>query len=230
MSQGRTKPSVSTLLGRKHGISSRVDIEWERIMVQITFAFVIILGYLISVEMNEARQLAAESARYRQRNAALSQLVSTFRGSEAGEERAKRLVVERELQLQKLLYAWAQIRIRRELYKGLMQFRHAELVELSDDLESLPVGDDFAQFKEEVDRVFLAGDVADEVLALVRRALTEAGFDPRSVEEVELEDALPSEAAAPPRSRRLWLTRLLATQTSASSKRHSMDENGAVVE
>ena len=56
-------------------------------MVQITLAFVIILGYLISKGIIETQNLAAETAQLRKDCARLNQVVAEFSKSEAGQER-----------------------------------------------------------------------------------------------------------------------------------------------
>ncbi len=191
MSQSGRQRFVGTLLGQKHGISARADIEWERIMVQITFAFVIILGYLLSVGMSEAKQLAAESEKYRKTKVALESLLSDLRESDIGEERAKRVAAERELQLQKLLSTWALLRGRRPLNQLLNKFSDADLVPLSDDLESLPTGADFQVLIEEVDRVFLSDDqkvAVAEVGGLGKQAWGDAGIEQEAVEAGLLDD------------------------------------------
>lgn len=166
-------------------------------MVQITFAFVIILGYLISVEMHEARQLAEQTERFREENAALTSIVASLRGSELGEERSLRIAAEKELQRERLLRTWDTIKQQRELRRGLIQFSDAELVTLSDDRRCLPIEEGFRKLTAEVERVFLSGGEkvsAREVHTLVLRVVEAAGFELEAIRGEANEETLPDDA------------------------------------
>ncbi len=195
MSQPGVKSSIGVLLGRKTGISARHDIEWERIMVQITFAFVIILGYLISVEMQQSKQLAEQAKRMQKNNVALSSIVADLRATDVGEERALRVAAQKDLQLQMLLGAWRDIKEQRDLPRALIVFDGGERIDLSDDYSSLPVDSRFALLTSEVERVFLSHQdkVSPLVVAeLLRQTIEAAGLDPRTVSEIN--EDLPPEA------------------------------------
>ncbi len=197
MSASNDKTAFPPLLGRR--ATPGADIEWERIMVQITFAFVIILGYLISVGMDEAQNLAAESESQRRRNVALESIVSGLSATELGQERQERIEAERKQQLEQLLRIWSEIRVERQLYRLLRQFEYAEFVPLSDDLQALPFGRGFDNLTSEIDRVFTAGDekvAAPEVFTLIRSVLITAGFDVASESNVAVLDELSPEAYA----------------------------------
>lgn len=167
-------------------------------MVQITFAFVIILGYLISVGMNEARNLAKESELNRQRNVVLQSLVNDFRSTEAGKEREQRIAAEKDLQSEKLLRIWAEERVDRDFYKLLAMFRNVELITLSDDQDALPVGEEFQRLNQWIDRIFLdeSADVSpQEMVSLIKTVLKNAGFDPQASMKFIDEHVIPQDVA-----------------------------------
>ncbi|MCU0960476.1 MAG: hypothetical protein MUF48_10265, partial [Pirellulaceae bacterium] len=163
------------------GAAPQTDIEWERIMVQITFAFVIILGFLISKGMSESQNLAQEADRQRRVNAVLQSIVEGYAKSELGQERELRIATQRQLQLERLLNRWFDLRHRRGFHELLVKFRKADLIPLADDLGCLPVGTDFLTFKSEIERIFLADREAvsaQEVRDLMLRVVEAAGFRP----------------------------------------------------
>ena len=61
MTDYHKKDTISQSLCHGPGHVARADAEWESIMVQITLAWVIILGYLISMGMTESRDLPKEA-------------------------------------------------------------------------------------------------------------------------------------------------------------------------
>jgi len=185
MTQVPNKLPFADLFTRGRDAAARSDIEWESVMVQITLAFVIILGYLISKGVTESQDLAAESARQRQQNQLLEKIVADFSATEAGEERAQRIAAQRETQAMRLINAWLRIRDERLFRRLVQQYRQAELVPLSDDLKSLPAASSFQELNAEIDRIFLSekGDVSrDELDQLVADVLTAEGFDPEAPE------------------------------------------------
>jgi hypothetical protein len=150
-------------------------------MVQITLAFVIILGYLISKGMVESQDLAAEADSQRQRNVALESIVADLGSSELGQERAKRIQAQRDLQFQRLLNAWWKVRTEREFFTLLNQFNNAELITLSDDLASLPIEPGFHKLNTEIDRIFFSGTdkvSPEEITRLMTAVVKAAGYDP----------------------------------------------------
>ena len=168
-------------------------------MVQITVAFMIILGYVVSMGMEEAHNLAEESERHRRGKAALESIVAGLSTTDVGEERRGRVKAQREQQLERLLRIWAQVRVERKLYELLKVFEHAELIPLSDDLRSLPTGRRSRDLTREIDRVFVAGDarVASlEVFRLMKWVLSKAGYNLASQSDVALTDDLTPEAIA----------------------------------
>lgn len=168
-------------------------------MVQITFAFVIILGYLISVGMDETQDLAAENEARRQKNLVLESIVVDLSKTALGKERRARVVAQRKQQLERLLRVWAEIRVERRLYRLLRQFEYAEFIPLSDDVRSLPTGRSFIDLTLEIDRVFLGenAEVASkEVFLLMREVLTKAGFDVRSEDQLAVAGSMSAEAYA----------------------------------
>ncbi len=66
------------LFARGRGAVAHADTEWESVMVQITLAFVIILGYLVSKGISDSRDLAQRIAEQEQVNARLEQVVNDF--------------------------------------------------------------------------------------------------------------------------------------------------------
>ena len=60
------------LFARGRGAVAHADTEWESVMVQITLAFVIILGYLVSKGISDSRDLAQRIAEQEQVNARLA--------------------------------------------------------------------------------------------------------------------------------------------------------------
>ncbi len=178
--------SFPKLFSSRYTTASRADTEWERIMVQITFAFMIILGYLISVGMSEAQNLATESEHQRRQNQTLRSIVSDLRSTDIGRERAERIRIEKENQLEKLLRAWAEVRTKRRLFEGLRRFDNAELISLSEDLRSLPVEPSFQELNVDIERVFLSDSekvAVGEITGLMNRVLQQAGFDPAAPQD-----------------------------------------------
>jgi len=209
-----------------------VRVEWEEIMVQITFAFVIILGYLVSLGLDEAKRLAAESEAHRRRGSMLETLIHQLHGTELGEARARQVQAERKLQLERLLRIWSQMRIERRLYELLRQFDRADFIPLDDDLPCLPTGQSFTEFNREIRRVFLSTKEnvnPAEVSTLMKRVLVEAGYDPEAPGVVVDPAALPEEVAAlfhDARSPTVKSLRMLRLQivTDLESERRQLDE------
>jgi hypothetical protein len=180
------KTSLADLFAPKSKVAGG-DTQWENVMVQITLAFVIILGYLISMGINESRNLAAETAMQRKENQLLAKIVKDFSGTEAGKERAKRIVAQQQVQLQRLLNRWYRMREDREFYRLLKQYHDAEWVVLADDLQSLPAASSFSRFNEEIDRIFPDGEetvARAEVQRLLDGVLTAEGFDLNALTEL----------------------------------------------
>ena len=149
-------------------------------MVQITLAFVIILGYLVSKGISDSRGLAQRIAEQEQVNARLEQVVNTFAESETGRERIQRIETQRQLQIQTLLNQWLRIREERRFYRLVQLYRNAELVQLSDDPKSLPVESSFTELNQEIDRIFLfeKEKVSPvELRKLVNEVVSAAKFD-----------------------------------------------------
>jgi len=175
------------------------ELEFDQIMVQITFAFVIILGYLVSRGVDEAKQLAAETHRYKQRTSVSETMLQELERTELGMAELGRVKAEKATQLEKLLRIWAQQRKDRRLFRLLQQFGNARLIPLADDFESLPVGDDFEVLKQESKRVFLASDKkvnSRVVLKLMKEVLAGAGFDLKKLPASVDPDLLPPHVAA----------------------------------
>ncbi len=195
--QGPITRSLPRRTDRSDGAGSS-ELDWERIMVQITFAFVIILGYLVSVGVDEANQLVAETQSQKQRSAFLENILSELRETDIGEARAGRVAAEREMQLEKLLRIWAQLRVQRPLYALLRQFERAELIPLSGDLRCLPTAESFERLTHEAGRVFLVATQrvsVSEVTRLMKDVLERAGFEPRTSPMALDPELLPAEVA-----------------------------------
>jgi hypothetical protein len=153
---------------------------WEEILVQITLAFVIILGYLMTVSVTESGNMAAHAQLLEQRCQLMDRIVGDLGQTELGQARAEAVAAQVELQLQKLLRAWAELRGNLPLYKLLRQFDHAELIPLSSDLKCLPTSDGFQQLKREVGRVFLIDEQkvnSNEIETLMTLVLEQTGFN-----------------------------------------------------
>ena len=121
------------------GAADAGEFRWEEIMVQITFAFLIILGYLLSSKAEDAGNLRdkvrEQEEKWRQqaeRSKMLEKLVQEIRHTELGEARAGRITAEKQLQLEKLFRVWAELRIERPLYRLLRRFENAEAIPLDD--------------------------------------------------------------------------------------------------
>ncbi len=111
---------------------------------------------------------------------AYDQVVVEFSKSEAGQERRGRIAAERELQMQRLLNKWLDIRGKRLFCRLVQQYRNAEFIQLSDDLRSLPVESSFNDLNSEIDRIFLSGTEKvspEELQTLMNSVLTAEGFD-----------------------------------------------------
>ena len=87
-------------------------------MVQITLAFVIILGYLVSKGISESRDLAAETALQRKQNQLrLQQIVADFSSPKRDANESSGSRPNDRLQIQKLLNRWLRIRENRLFYQ-----------------------------------------------------------------------------------------------------------------
>ena len=160
------------------------EIDWERIMVQITLAFVIILGYLVSVGVDEANELATKTESQMRRNDMLQKVLAELKGTEVGKAVAARLVAEKNLQREKLLRIWAE-QCAKRLLNGLLRHPdiNSEQIPLSDDL-CLPTGRVFQELNSETERIFLVAgqDVSTtEIARLAKDVMQLAGFDPEVV-------------------------------------------------
>lgn len=198
MTTWHNKLPFAGLLGRGRNTVAHADTEWESVMVQITLAFVIILGYLISKGISESQDLAAETALQRKQNQALEKMVKVLSNSEAGRERSQRLKAEQEARMSKLIICWLQMRAQRPFCQLIAKYRNADLVVLSDDLRSLPVASDFNDLNQEIDRIFLSGKGVvspDELETLMKEVLTKAGYNLNAVPKVLEMGPLPSDAA-----------------------------------
>jgi hypothetical protein len=181
------------------GMVARADAEWESIMVQITLAFVIILGYLISKGMTDTAVQRRINARLESRNAALESLVADFGSSELGQERSQRIQLQWDLQLERLLASWERACGERTFHRLLEQFHDAEMVSLSDDLASLPTESSFQELNTEVDRIFLSGTEkvsAEEITRLLHTVVAAAGYDPEAVIDQDTWERLSPEERA----------------------------------
>lgn len=182
-----------TLHRPRRSASKKSEIEWERIMVQITFAFVIILGYLLSVGMHETQELAVEVEKHKARSDLLQGIVSELKDTEVGEARVARIAAEKKSQLEMLLRIWAEERVKRRLFSLLRQFDNAELIPLSDDIDCLPTAASFQDLGEKAAQVFLVEDQevsVSEVARLMIVVIRRAGFDPDAVPTIsELEQS-----------------------------------------
>jgi hypothetical protein len=186
------------LFATDRGVVAQADAEWESIMVQITLAWVIILGYLMSMGMNESRNLAAETQLQRRQNKALKSIVADFGSTDLGRERTERIRSQRQLQLEQLLRIWWEVRTKQVFYNLLRQFNNAELIPLSDDLPSLPTGPSFQRLNTEIDRIFLSGTdkvSAAEIKNLMADVVQKAGYDPSALDDRLDWEELPPDAA-----------------------------------
>ena len=136
------------------------EFRWEEIMVQITFAFVIILGYLLSSRVEQAGDLGAkvreQEEKWRQeeqRGNMLEKVVQELRRTDLGEALAGRVAAEKQLQLEKLFRIWAERRTERLLYRLLRRLENAEAIPL-DEVTCLPTGVAFQELNRESSRVF----------------------------------------------------------------------------
>ncbi len=196
----QTQAARSILRWPKRADSGQsAEIDWERIMVQITFAFVIILGYLVSVGVDEATDLAAEAEQraaeakrlademelQKQHSKRLQKVVGELKDTDVGKAIAGRVAAEKDSQLQTLLRFWETIRDHRRLYELLRHFdANAKLVPLAEDEFCMPKGDAFRDLNREIKRVFVEGnrDVnPTEIRGLTQQVLERAGFDPQAI-------------------------------------------------
>ena len=168
--------------------TGRGDTEWESVMVQITLAFVIILGYLVSKGITDSRELTQQIAQQKRSNSRLQQIVTTFANSELGREQKQRIAAQQEVRYFKLLNRWLRVKEERKFYKLIQIYRNAELVQLSHSLESLPVESSFQELNTEIARIFPleVGKVSPlELKSLLNQVVEEEGFSIRKVEELE---------------------------------------------
>ena len=157
MTEYRKNVPPPNLFATDQGMVAKADAEWESIMVQITLAWVIILGYLISMDMSESRGLAEE---------AKSSDSKTTRSN-----RSSRLLVRRNLDrnvrngsncngtsnCRGFCWNGRSCVKSRDFFPLVVKFADAELVTLSDDLSSLPTEPSFQKLNTEIDRIFLSG-------------------------------------------------------------------------
>lgn len=149
---------------------------WESIFVQITLGFVIILGYLISDNKREVaalqggrqeivRQLEQQIGNTAEWREAYTAALQSPQGAIAA-ERDRAL---EELQLQRLLRAWDQVRDERHLRERLRAVRAGTAeVELAHDAQSLPQGALFEAMSRESRELFPAAIGSLEAAAVPR--------------------------------------------------------------
>jgi hypothetical protein len=205
MSRVRYSPTVAPSRARRDDAGSAGEFRWEQIMVQITFAFVIILGYLLTSRVEETRNLGErmrqqelEAMRQTQRGNLLQGVVEELRHTELGDAVAGRVAAEKASQLDRLLRVWAELRADRPLYRLLRKFENADTIPLADDPDCLPTPESFAQMNREASRVFFVPgeEVAvHEVNGIVIDVIELAGFNPHA-ESLGLDPTLLSEEAS----------------------------------
>lgn len=188
MSSNLRRVPLPDLFAQGRRQARRSDTEWESVMVQITLAFVIILGYLLSQGMANSKELAKQVKTQKIQNAQLSQIISDFSQTEAGREREQRIAAQRESNFLRLLNRWLRVRDEQRFHTLAQMYSNATLVELSDEMHSLPVDATFQELNAEVKRIF--GDEkgavnANEVESLVNQVLTAEGVNLREDEDLE---------------------------------------------
>lgn len=188
MSSNLRRVPLPDLFAQGRRQARRSDTEWESVMVQITLAFVIILGYLLSQGMANSKELAKQVKTQKIQNAQLSQIISDFSQTEAGREREQRIAAQRESNFLRLLNRWLRVRDEQRFHTLAQMYSNATLVELSDEMHSLPVDATFQELNAEVKRIF--GDEkgavnANEVESLVNQVLTAEGVNLREDDDLE---------------------------------------------
>jgi len=172
--------------GQRH--ARRSDTEWESVMVQIMLAFVIILGYLLSQGIADSKKLASEVATQKKQNTQLTQIITAFAQTDAGQERAQRIAVQRENRFLNLLNRWLRIKDDQRFHTLAQMFNNATLVELSEELHSLPVDATFQELNAEVARIFPYGKgtvASTELESLLNQVLTAEGGSLKENEDLE---------------------------------------------
>ncbi len=188
MSSNLRRVPLPDLFAQGRNQARRSDTEWESVMVQITLAFVIILGYLLSQGMANSKELAKQVKTQKKQNAQLSQIISDFSQTDAGREREQRIAAQRESNFLRLLNRWLRVRDEQRFHTLAQMYNNATLVELSDELHSLPVDATFQELNAEVERIFPdeKGAVdSNEVKSLVNQVLTAEGVSLQGNEDLE---------------------------------------------
>ncbi len=188
MSSNLRRIPLPDLFAQSRGQARRSDTEWESVMVQITLAFVIILGYLLSQGMANSKELAKQVKTQKKQNAQLSQIISDFSQTEAGRERVQRIAVQRRYNFLRLLNRWLRVKDEQRFHTLAQMYNNATLVELSNELHSLPVDATFQELNAEVERIFSyeKGIVnGPEVTSLLNQVLIAEGVNLQRAEQLE---------------------------------------------
>lgn len=161
------------------------DHTWENVLLQISLAFTIILGYVISQNTSRVRSLEGQLE-------VSAEVVRKLKTTPAGEFAVGQVRAQREGQRVQLLAEWWRLRPERPLYRALVRLRDVDRIHL--DEQSLPQDATFAALLTEQRRVFPGpqGEVsADEVLTLLTAVCRRAGYlkDQPEKRMTELRDA-----------------------------------------
>lgn len=176
------------LFAHSQRAARRSDTEWESVMVQITLAFVIILGYLLSQGQVNSRELAREVASQKKHNSQLTQIISSFAQTDIGREMEQRVAAQRENRFLRLLNRWLRVKEGQRFFTLVQMFSDAALVQLSEDFHSLPADATFQDLNAEVSRIFPyeKGTVAPtELETLLTQVVAAEGGDPQAIRDLE---------------------------------------------
>jgi hypothetical protein len=188
MTTGFRRLPLPDLFAHSQRHTRRSDTEWESVMVQITLAFVIILGYLLSIRERDSHELAQEVASQKKQNSQLTQIISSFAQTDIGREMEQRIAAQRENRFLRLLNRWLRVKESQRFITLVQMFSDAALVQLSPEFHSLPADATFQELNAEIARIFPfeKGTVSPtELETLLSQVVAAEGGDPNAIHDLE---------------------------------------------
>jgi hypothetical protein len=114
----------------------------------------------------------------KKQNEQLAQIISDFSQTDAGREYEQRIAEQRKSRWLQLLNRWLRVKVEQRFHTLAQMYNNATLVQLSEELHSLPVDATFQELNAEVKRIFpyKSGVVEpNEVTSLLNQVLTAEG-------------------------------------------------------
>ncbi len=162
--------------------SSSTFSDTDNVLLQITLAFTIILGYLLSEGL--AMQ-AVQSTRLKERDQAIAKhkgALEKLENTSLGEFAVSEAEKAEEIQKLKLLHAWDRLKPQRLLRHRLYELQNVDRIRLAADRRFVPDDRSYTELLNEAARVFHAAPAPhtvnpDEVTRLLIEVWNLAGFD-----------------------------------------------------